>query len=290
MRTLGILAVLLSLTVSPSVLASTFPVTVTDDRGEAITIKFEPQRVIALNALYAQILVDLGSTDRLVAICDSDDNPPEVLGLPTVGPAFSPNVELILGYEPDLVLGANDWGGERAALESAGVTVLTTPWLTSINSIFETVRTLATSLGDAEAGEALVGCIAEDVVTAETPALGLPQVRTAFLYASTSDDPPYAAGGDAIENELILRAGGANVFVDLETSPQVSFEEILQRDPDVIFTAPSQLDKILDNPLLQSVSAVVHGRVFGIRASLVSSTRVAEALRAMVIGLHGGEP
>ena len=131
-----------------------------------------------------------------------------------------------------------------------------------------------------------MGRIASDIIQAESLALGKPQVTAAFLYAATAQDPPYAAGGDSIESELILRAGGVNVFAELVWSPQISFEEILAKDPEVIFTDPAHIQNITGNVLLQSVRAVSEGRVYGIRASDVASTRVASALEAIITGLH----
>ena len=271
-------------------LADAFPVTVIDDRGQEITIETLPERIVAVGALYAEIVVDLGAIDRLVAVAESADNPVATADLPTVGPTYAPNVELILGFEPDLVLGATDWGGERPSLEAAGATVLSTPLLTSIPSIFDSIRAIGTALGASEEGAVLIGQIAAEIVEAEEAVLGKPSVLAAFLYASSPDDPPYTAGSGAIENELILRAGGSNVFSDAQGFPQISFEEIIARNPDVIFTAPSQIKNITGNPFLQSVSAVVNGRVIGIRASVVASTRVAEALRSMIAALHGVDP
>jgi len=273
-----------------SLLASAFPVTVVDDRGVEVVIETAPERIVVVGTLYAEILIDLGLLDRVVAITDSDDNPPATINIPSIGPAFSPSVELILGFDPDLVLGATDWGGERQALEEAGVTVLTTPWLTSVASVFDTVRTLATATGVSEEGDAIIGRIATEVVEAEAAILGQPRTTVAFLFAASADEPPYASGSDAIEHELILRAGGINVFEELQWSPQVGFEDILARDPAVIFTAPSQIENITGNPLLASVSAVANSRVFGIRASVAASTHLPEALRAMIDALHPNDP
>ena len=270
--------------------AYAFPITVTDDRGREITIDSLPERIVAIAALYAEIVVDLGAIDRLIAVAESPDNPTAVADHPSVGPTYAPSIELILSTEPDLVLGATDWGGERPALEAAGITVLTMPWLTSVAAIFETIRAVGTAIGADEESVLLVGRIAAEIVEAEAAVLGSQAVPAAFLYASTPNDPPYTAGSGAIENELILRAGGTNVFADVEGFPQVGFEEIIARDPQVIFTAPSQIENITGNPLLLGVSAVANGKVFGIRASVVASTRVAEALRAMIEALHAATP
>jgi ABC-type Fe3+-hydroxamate transport system substrate-binding protein len=107
--------------------AQQYPVTVIDDRGVEVTIDSQPNRIVVAGIpLYTEILIDLGALDRLIAVAGSPDNPPEVADFPTVGPSFSPNVEVIISLDPDLVLGPGDWGGERGKLESAGITVLTT--------------------------------------------------------------------------------------------------------------------------------------------------------------------
>ena len=285
-----LIGIVATLAVGVAFLASAFPVTVADDRGQEVTIEFLPERIVAIAALYAEIVVGLGAIDRLIAVAESPDNPTATAGLPNVGPTYAPNIELILGFEPDLVLGATDWGGERPLLEAAGVTVLTTPLLTSIASIFESIRILGTALGADQKSVLLIGQIAAEIVEAEAAVLGKPAVTAAFLYASSPDDPPYTAGAGAIENELILRAGGTNVFADVQGFPQISFEEIIAREPHEIITAPSQIENIVDNPLLRGVSAVVNGQVIGIQASMVASTRVAEALHAMIAALHGVDP
>ena len=285
----GLLVTLLSLSPCFSGEAETFPVTVVDDRGHSVTIESLPKRIIVVGTLYAEIVVDLGALDQLIAVAESADNPTAAVELPTVGPTYAPNVELIIGFDPDLVLGATDWGGERPALETAGVMVLTTPLLTSVADIFASIRSVGKAIGKGEESARLIGQIAEEIVESEATVLGRPKTKAAFLYASSPDAPPYAAGAGAIEHELILRAGGLNVFSDVAGFPQVGFEEILSRDPEVIFTAPSQIENISAHPLLQSVAAIQSGRIIGIRASQLASTQVAAALRAMIRALHDVE-
>jgi len=282
---LGLL-VLAGVCVSPA----QYPVVVTDDRGQEITIESQLNRIIVAGIpLYTEIMIDLGATNRLIAAADSPNNPPEVANLPKVGPSFSPNVEVILSLRPDLVLGPGDWGGERGKLESAGITVLTTPLISGIPDIFSTIRTVGIALGLKEQAEVLIGRIAEEIVAIEVSTLTKEPVRSAFLYASVPDTPPYAAGSGAIESELILRAGGVNVFRDVQGFPQVSLEEVVSRDPEVIFTDPSQIENITSNTLLKTVSAVKNDRVYGINAAWITSTKVAQALKQMAKFLHPEE-
>lgn len=270
-------------------LAQQFPVTVIDDRGEEITIPARPERiVVAGTTLYVEILLDIGAGDRIVGVASSPDNPPEVQDLPQVGPSYSPSVETILALEPDLVLGA--WGEVRDKLEGARIIVLTAGrpggYIASVPDIFATIRTVGTAVGNLAQADELLGEIAEEIVELEGRVLGLKEVRAAFLYMGAPDTPPYASGSGSIENELILRAGGVNVFADVSGFPQVSLEEVLARDPEVVFTDPAQVENILNSRLLGGIAAVQDGRVYGIKASATVSTRVAETLKVMAKLLH----
>jgi len=266
------------------------PVRVVDDRGLSVAITSPPRRIVAVGALYVQIILDLDASDLLVAVADSPDNPPQIesADLPSVGPTYAPSVETILSMEPDLVLGATDWGGERQALEAAGVTVLTTPVLTSVVDVLSSIRAIGSAIGAPDEADRLIGRIAESIVISESNAVGLPSVRCAFLYPPSMGTAPYAAGADTIENDLIFRAGGQNVFADISGFPQVNLEDVLIRDPEVIFTAPSQLAYITEDPLLQGVTAVQSGKVFGIHASRAASSAVADVLSEIIERLHPG--
>ncbi|UCF09309.1 MAG: ABC transporter substrate-binding protein [Candidatus Bipolaricaulota bacterium] len=289
MRTLVVLAVasLVAAALGPTVHGDAFPVIVVDDRGQEVVIPSEPQRIVAIGALYAQIVVDLGAVGRLVGVADSPENPPEADGIASVGASFAPSVEVIVSLAPDLVLGASDWSGDRAALESVGIVVLSTPLLTSVGDVLSTVRTLGEALGAAQAAAQIIGSIAEEIVRIEAEALGAEPVRAAFLYPATPGDPPYAAGGDSIESELLFRAGAVNVFAGLSGFPQVSLESIIARDPEIIFTADSQVETLLGTAALGGVSAVRDGLVVGVKAADATSTRVAALLRTMVDALLG---
>jgi len=279
--------VLLALTFATGLgaLAQDFPTVVQDDRGQEIVIPAPPQRiVVAGTALYAEILVDLGAEGLVVGVADSPNMPPEVANAERIGPWYAPSTEVILALAPDLVLGA--WGTVRDALEEAGLRVLTTGLITGLPDLFSTVRAVGRAVGRLPAAEALIGSIAEQVVELEGAVLGRALVPAAFLYLATPDGAPYAAGVGSIEHELLLRAGGRNVFADVTGFPQVSLEEVIARAPAVIFTDPAQVENFMASALLRSVPAVRDGRVYGIKASAITSTRVALALRRMAQLLH----
>ncbi|MCS7274066.1 MAG: ABC transporter substrate-binding protein [Candidatus Bipolaricaulota bacterium] len=269
-----------------------YPVKVRDDRGREITISKRPERiVVAGTPLYTEILIDLGALNRLVGVSESVDNPPEVANLPKVGPVFNPNVERIIALRPDVVFGAI--GAVRETLERAGLIVVSlgkvgTGAIDSVTEIFKTIRSVnLVTEGDTKRADALIGKIAEEIVVTEGTVIDRIKPTVAILYPS-GEQPPFAAGRGTPENEIVLRAGGINVFSDIADYKQVSFEEIVKRDPSIIFTDPFLVPLITQNRLLQELKAVREKRVYGIKASQWVSSRIAQTIKAVADLLHPG--
>lgn len=282
-----LLSVLLVSLIAGMVAADQFPVTVVDDRGKEIRIQEEPERIVVAGLpLYSEILFDIGAGDKIVGVAQSPNNPPQVKDIPKVGTTFEPNIEEIINLEPDLVFGA--WGQIRDRLEKKGITVLTAGsaggWITGLNDLFEAIKTTGKAVGKLNKATRLLGEMATEIVQIESKVLAKNRPKAAFLYVSSAG--AYASGGGSMANELILRAGGENVFSDLSGVPKVSYEEIIDRNPQFIFTDPAYLANIKENKFLKSLEAVKKDRVYGIKASNLTSTRVTKALRKMAQALH----
>ncbi len=269
-------------------LGQAFPVEVVDDRGKAILVPKEPERIVVAGIpLYAEILVDLGLSGRIVGVADSPDLPPELLQTPRVGPAFAPSLEAIIALAPDVVFGA--WGEVRDRLESLGIPVVTgggpEGWIQGIVDVFEVILLVGRTVGQEKEAQLLVGRLAQEIVAVEGILLDRARTTAAFLYLASPGAPPYAAGLGTPEHELLIRAGGENVF-PFPGYAQISLEEVILRDPTVIFTDPAQVQNFFQSLILTELAAVKGGRVVGIPASWLVSTRVARALRKMAEALH----
>jgi len=259
---------------------------VVDDRGREIPVPAVVERVVVAGTpLYTETLLDLNARDVLVGITDSPNNPAAAEGIPTVGPSFpSPSIERIVDLEPDVVFGAVFEVRDR--LEAAGLTVITpVSFISGIEDLFTVVEMLGLVVDRSLEAALLVGRISRELVSVESRVTQRPRRPAAFLFASEGN-PPFAAGRGSLEGELLARAGATNAFADVDGGGNVSVEAILERDPEVIFTDPSQIERITGNPVLAEVTAVANGDVVGIKASSLTSTRVAEALLAMARALH----
>lgn len=264
---------------------TTYPLTVTDDRGRAITIPARPTRiVVAGTPLFSEILFDIGAGDRLVGVTDSPDNPPEAQNITKVGPSFQANVEQVIALRPNVVFGAI--GQVRDALEAANLVVVTPiEFISHVSDIFTVVRTVGQVVDACAQSLALIGQISETIVQLESQTLDRDRPTVAFIFAFPNS-PPFAGGRGSIESELLARAGSENVFSDVQGEQQVSIEALIARDPDFIFTDPSQIAIITGNPLFTKLKAVQADHIIGVKASWLTSTRVAEALQIMAQTLH----
>ena len=91
-----------------------FPVTVADARGD-VTIEEKPTRIISLSPSLTEILFEVGAGDQVVAVDEYSNYPPEAPTTDLSG--FTPNVEAIADYEPDLVVLSEDGGDITEQLE-----------------------------------------------------------------------------------------------------------------------------------------------------------------------------
>ena len=93
------------------------------------------------------------------------------------------------------------------------------------------------------------------------------------------------------EDVLAEIAGGRNVFGDLPgPSPEISFEELLRRNPDVVMVSPSSAATLLAEPRWRSLPAVRDHRVLLIDTLLTMrpGVRLGEAAVSLARLLHPG--
>ena len=192
-------------------------------------------RVISLHDVTTEIVVALGAVDQLVAVAGPVDQPRQVAaataGLPTVD-----GTESIVALRPTLVLGLAVVQQRSPdlvqLLRDRGVQVeLGDPH--TLSDVFTLVDATAVLLGRSEAGAALVARLrARSQAMTPAPRAGRPPLRT-FVYDCC--DPAFTAGGRAVLSDLVQRAGGQNVFADLDLSwSKVPWETVIARRPQLI--------------------------------------------------------
>lgn len=262
-----------------------------DDFGDTIragTVA-SPARIASLNPATTELLFALGAGPRLVARTTWDVWPEAARRVPDVGPGLRPNIEAVLARHPDLVVLYASADNRMAAqqLRAAGIAVIALR-TDRLADFVRASRELGRAVGESASASTVVDTMQRTLARVRAATLHLDH-PTVFWHVW--DSPIYTIGAGSFLDELLTIAGGTNIYADRsEPSPQVSLEDIIQRDPRIILAGVSGKTAITTSPLWKGVRAVREGRVFVVDTNLVGrpSVRAGEAAVSIARLLHPG--
>jgi iron complex transport system substrate-binding protein len=250
-----------------------------------------PQRIISLIPSITETIVALGAADRLVARSDFDTDP-DLAYLPTVGQGLTPSLEQLTMLQPELVVAWPDNATRSVIgqLADLGVTVYS-PEVQTLADIRQTTRELGAMLGLEEKADSLLTFIDMELEATQRAVAG--RERPMVFYV-VWPDPVTTAGPGTYIHELILIAGGRNVFDDAPGLwPQVSLEEVVQRDPDIVLLSqagegPLDVERLRGSVGWRELEAVREERIFQVDANLYNrpGPGVSEAVRRLARLIH----
>jgi iron complex transport system substrate-binding protein len=279
---------------SPATRQADTAIAVVDDAGRTIELRGPAQRVISLIPAQTEIITLLAGTDVLVARTRWDIDP-ALAELPSIGNALTPSVEWLAARRPDLVIAWPDAQSRDVVqrLSDIGIPVYASR-VESIAEIRSVIERLGVLLGRTERADSLIAAIDAQLDSVRSLVAGRPRPSVLYLL---NVSPPMAAGPGTFVDELIDLAGGTNVFSDLrQLWPQVSLEEIVRRQPDVI-VRPSEnaltdpLAGIASQPGWRELAAVRERRVYGVSPYFYNrpGAGVGEAARGLAERIHAGD-
>ena len=202
-----------------------------DDLGQAHVLGSPPARVVSLIPSMTELVLTLGAEDRLVGRTDFDTDP-RVAQLPSVGGGLDPSIEALAALEPDLVIA---WpGGEQPLvthLRNMGIPVYAAE-IQNLDDLRRHADQMGHILDSEQAAQMFLHGLDSSLAQLDSATQGFERPTTFYVVWH---DPPMTAGPGSFIDEIITLAGGRNVFEDAAMEwPQVSMEEILQRDPDAL--------------------------------------------------------
>lgn len=272
-----------------------------DGAGRSIEITEQVERVVSLAPSTTEIVYALGAGDRMVAVDMYSDYPAEVADLTKITNIdMSVNYEQISALEPDVVFAAAITApAVITQLETLGIKVVV---VGSFNSTFagvlDDIKLVGAVLGlDAQATE-LTSVMQVDWDALVNKVADLEE-RPRVFWELDATDPvkPYTIGAGTFVNELLIAAGGVNVFGASDNPyPQVSLEQIVTEAPDVILLADSiwgvTPQMVYNRAGWEEIPAVKNQTVYPINDNLVSrpGPRIVEGLAEVVRALHPNLP
>lgn len=275
--------------------------------GVAYTFAEAPERVVTSSTVATEVILALGLKDRLAGTVAAKDIMPEYAsgleGVKVIAEsAFPPpSKEVVYSANPDFVVSGypDDYGdkamGDRAVLRKEGVnTYLLAANCPGHDAKVDDVYTDITALGKVFGVEQAAADLVAELkggTEAVEPVDGGPKV---FDYAGGRDKPA-TAGSAALIDDLIARAGGENIFPDVTSYKQVSWEEVVKRNPDVIVVedqafepADEAIEFMKSFGPLKDVTAVKEDRFVVIPVNDTQpGVRGARALKTLVEGFGG---
>lgn len=276
-----------------------FPVTLTDARGSDVTLTAAPERIVSLAPSNTEIVCALGGCDRIVAVTDYDDHPPEVTELPKVVIQTQVDVEAVVAAEPDLVLAAGNELTPTSVIEQLdglGIAVLTL-YPETLDEVTADIAMIGRALGaDTEAAD-LVDEI-EDRVDAVVAAVdGADRPRTLYEVFH-AEGTTYTAGAGSFLASLIELAGGEPVTGDAQGV--IGAEDLVAADPELVLLGTASYDPSLADPTAaldavrqrsgwSDLAAVRDGRVVPYLDDIVTTRpgpRIVDGLEALARAIH----
>jgi iron complex transport system substrate-binding protein len=263
----------------------------------------EPQRIVSTAPSITELLYALGLGNRVVGVTRFCRYPPEAQLKPKIGDYTSPNLEAIASLRPDLVIIQTNPVHLADRLGKLKLRVLEINQ-DNIAAIDKSIHDVGAVTGTEGVAAQLSASIREGLEKIRARASGLPRVRMMFVIGRSPNrlDGLVVAGRASYLNEVIDVAGGENVFRDaLAGYPEVSLEEVMARNPEVIVDMGDMSDTVgvteehkrnviaLWNRV-PNLAAVKQHRVFAVASDIfvVPGPRVIDAAKAFAEMLHPG--
>ena len=252
--------------------SSSFPLTLNAKNGE-VTIPHRPSRIVSLSATATEDLYAVGAGQQVVAV-DSYSTYPTQAPRTTLS-GFTPNVEAIAGYRPDLVLADDDTNNIVSQLQNLQIPILIEPPAVDLNDEYAQIRQIAKATGHAPEAEPVVSGIQKQVQTI-VQSVRVPS-RQLKVYHEL-DQTYYSATSATFIGQMYKLLGIQNIADNAPgsaTYPQLSAEYIIASDPDLIVLADTVCcgqtpATVAARPGWRAIAAVKTGSVVPVDDSIAS--------------------
>ncbi len=229
-----------------------------------------PHRIISLSPSATEMLYAIGAGKQVIAVDDQSDYPKQAPRTKLSG--FTPNVEAIAKYKPDLVVIANDVKGLRASLKKLNIKVVLQSAPRDLAGAYEQMRALATLTGHIRLANHAIASMDDKIRAAVSSA-----PRSHLRYYHELDPTLYSVKSSTFIGRVYELFGLQNIADKAPGAayPKLSSEYIVAANPDLIFLADSKCCKqtlatVSARPGWSNIAAVKNEKVIAVDDSIAS--------------------
>ena len=216
-----------------------------------------PEAIISLSPTATEILFAIGAGGQVVAVDEYSTYPEEAPTTDLSG--FTPNIEAIAEYGPDLVVISYDPGDLVVGLELLDIDVVMQGTALSVEDTYSQITELGELTGHSEEAQEL-----SDSISADLASLAKNPVGTGLTYFHEVDATLYTATSSTFIGQLYALLGLENIADPADEQgwgyPQLSPEYIVSANPDLIFLADAiygeSIDTLMERPGWSEITAV----------------------------------
>jgi iron complex transport system substrate-binding protein len=231
-----------------------------------------PHRVVSLSPTATESLFAIGAGKQVVAVDDQSDYPKRAPRTTLSG--FTPNVEAIAAFRPDLVVVQYDAGGVVEGLRKLGIRVLIQPSAKNLSEAYAQIRQLGSVTRHTKQAAAVVQRMKRVIarVLKATPK------RARSVYHELSPDY-YSATSQTFIGRVYKLFGLKNIADAADSGgtgyPKLSAEYILASNPTLVVLADTRCcgqspGVVARRPGWSTLGAVRNGAVIAIDDSVAS--------------------
>jgi iron complex transport system substrate-binding protein len=266
--------------------AHAFPVTIKAANG-TVTLDAKPVRIVSLSPSATEDLFAIGAGPQVVAVDDQSNYPARAPKTKLSG--FTPNVEAIAGYRPDLVVTSGDPRGLVASLGKLHIPVLLEPAATNIADVYAQIRQLGRATGRDAGAARLVRKLQGRV---KTIVGSLPRGGEKLSVYHELGPDFYSATSKTFIGRVYGMLGLRNIADAADRSgsgyPKLSAEYIVGANPDLIVLSDTlccgqNAAKVKARPGWSGIAAVTKGGVVGVSDDVASrwGPRIVDFMRSI---------
>ncbi|MDR5867699.1 cobalamin-binding protein [Halomonas koreensis] len=204
-----------------------------DDAGRELCLPAPAARIAALSPGATELTYAAGAGERVVAVVDYSDYPPEARQVPSVGSHTRLDLERLLALRPELVVGwiTGNPPEQLATLEDMGLPVFYIE-PRSFEGVASAIERLARLAGTEAAGDREAARFREGMAALAERYAGVEPVP---VFYQVWDEPLMTVNDEHLIGKVLTLCGGTNVFGELDRLvPRLDEEAVLAADPEAI--------------------------------------------------------